>query len=52
MDKAYHHVKNNYLEKLASYTKLSIEEWEAKEKEITHFDAQKAKEWGLVDSIE
>lgn len=45
-------IKNNYLEKLASYTKLSIDEWEAKEKETTYFDAQKAKEWGLVDSIE
>lgn len=45
-------LKKRYLEKLASHSKLSANEWLTKLEEITWFDAVQAKEWGLVDEIE
>jgi len=43
---------DRYMDKLASHSKLTKEEWEAKEKETTWFCVDKAQEWGLVDKIE
>lgn len=43
---------DRYMDKLASHSKLTKEEWEAKEKETTWFCVDKAQQWGLVDKIE
>jgi len=45
-------LRDRYLGKLASYSKLSREEWEELEYKTTWFSAEKAKSWGLVDRIE
>ena len=45
-------LQGRYLKKLADNSKLSLDEWKALEKETTWFSADKALEWGLVDSIE
>jgi len=44
-------LKKRYLEKLAAHSKLSTADWLTKLDNITWFDAEQAKEWGLVDEI-
>ena len=45
-------LRSHYLEILANHTKLSADAWGAKEGKTTWFSANKALDWGLVDSIE
>jgi len=45
-------LRDRYIGKLASYTKLSRENWEKLEYNTTWFSAEKAQSWGLVDAIE
>jgi len=45
-------LRERYLTKLASNSKLSFDEWGDKEGCTTWFSAEQAKEWGLVDRIE
>ena len=45
-------LKDRYITKLVSTTKLDKNKWEELESQTTWFSADKAKEWGLVDSIE
>ena len=45
-------IRDRYIGKLASYTKLGKEEWEELEHKTTWFSAEQAKKWGLVDEIE
>jgi ATP-dependent protease ClpP protease subunit len=45
-------LREQYLAKLVSYTKLDKAKWELLEKKTTWFSADKAQEWGLVDKIE
>lgn len=45
-------LRDRYMDKMEKYTKLSREDWCAKEGKTTWFSATDAKDWGLVDSIE
>lgn len=45
-------LRDRYLSKLVSYTKLDKKNWEQLENKTTWFSADKAQEWGLVDRIE
>lgn len=45
-------LRDRYIGKLARYSKLKKEKWEELENKTTWFSAEKAKNWGLVDSIE
>jgi ATP-dependent protease ClpP protease subunit len=45
-------IRDRYIGKLASYSNVSKEEWEELEQKTTWFDADQAKQWGLVDEIE
>jgi ATP-dependent protease ClpP protease subunit len=47
-----HLLRDRYLGKLASRSKLKKSKWEELENKTTWFSAEKAKEWGLVDRIE
>jgi len=40
-----------YIKLLADHSKLSVEDWKAKEKVTTWFTAEEALEWGLIDEI-
>jgi ATP-dependent protease ClpP protease subunit len=45
-------LRDRYIGKLTTYSKLNKANWEKLETKTTWFSAEKAKEWGLVDSIE
>ena len=45
-------LRDRYLAKLVSNTKLDKKNWEQLESKTTWFSADKAQEWGLVDRIE
>jgi len=45
-------LRDRYIGKLATRTKLAKEKWEQLENKTTWFSAEKALEWGLVDKIE
>ena len=45
-------LKDRYIAKLVSTTKLDKNKWEQLESQTTWFSADKAQEWGLVDRIE
>jgi len=45
-------LRERYLGKLVTRTKLAKEKWEQLENKTTWFSAEKAVEWGLVDKIE
>ena len=45
-------LRDRYIGKLAQNSKLTKAKWEKLEKKTTWFSAEKAKDWGLVDSIE
>lgn len=45
-------LRDRYIAKLVSYSKLDKTNWEQMEKKTTWFSADKAREWGLVDRIE
>lgn len=45
-------LRDQYLAKLVSCTKLDKKNWEKLENKTTWFSADKAREWGLVDRIE
>ena len=47
-----HLLRDRYIDKLAMYSKLDKTKWELLENKTTWFSAEKAKDWGLVDSIE
>ena len=47
-----HLLRDRYIGKLASNSKLDKGKWEKLENKTTWFSAEKAKVWGLVDSIE
>jgi ATP-dependent protease ClpP protease subunit len=47
-----HLLRDRYIGKLAMYSKLDKTKWEMLENKTTWFSAEKAKDWGLVDSIE
>ena len=47
-----HLLRDRYIGKLATNSKLDKEKWEKLENKTTWFSAEKAKAWGLVDSIE
>jgi ATP-dependent Clp protease protease subunit len=47
-----HLLRDRYIGKLAMNSKLNKEKWEELENKTTWFSAEKAKSWGLVDSIE
>jgi ATP-dependent Clp protease protease subunit len=47
-----HLLRDRYIGKLAMNSKLDKEKWEKLENKTTWFSAEKAKDWGLVDSIE
>ena len=44
-------LRDRYIQKLVNNTKLDADEWQALEKKTTWFDAEQAKEWGLIDEI-
>jgi ATP-dependent protease ClpP protease subunit len=41
-----------YMDKLIKYSNLTLKQWEEYERDTTWFDADRAKDWGLVDEIE
>ena len=45
-------LRDRYIGKLATNSKLDKTKWETLEHKTTWFSAEKAKDWGLVDSIE
>jgi ATP-dependent Clp protease protease subunit len=45
-------LRERYIAKLVSYSKLDKNNWEQLENKTTWFSADKAQEWGLVDRIE
>jgi ATP-dependent protease ClpP protease subunit len=45
-------LRERYIEKLTSNSKLSKAQWEELEKKTTWFSVEKALDWGLVDKIE
>jgi len=45
-------LRDRYINKLVDNSKLEKQKWEELEKKTTWFSADKAKDWGLVDSIE
>ena len=45
-------LRDRYLGKLVTRTKLAKEKWEQLENKTTWFSAEKALEWGLVDKID
>ena len=45
-------LRDRYINKLVDNSKLEKYKWEELEKKTTWFSANKAKDWGLVDSIE
>jgi ATP-dependent protease ClpP protease subunit len=47
-----HLLRDRYIGKLAMNSKLDKTKWETLENKTTWFSAEKAKDWGLVDSIE
>ncbi|MBT8370043.1 MAG: ATP-dependent Clp protease proteolytic subunit [Deltaproteobacteria bacterium] len=47
-----HLLRDRYIGKLAMNSKLNKDKWEKLENKTTWFSAEKAKAWGLVDSIE
>ena len=47
-----HLLRDRYIDKLAKNSKLDKVKWEKLENKTTWFSAEKAKDWGLVDSIE
>ncbi|CAB1063113.1 hypothetical protein D1BOALGB6SA_7896 [Olavius sp. associated proteobacterium Delta 1] len=47
-----HLLRDRYIGKLALNSKLNKTKWEKLENKTTWFSAEKAKDWGLVDSIE
>jgi ATP-dependent protease ClpP protease subunit len=47
-----HLLRERYIGKLATNSKLDKEKWEKLENKTTWFSAEKAQEWGLVDKIE
>jgi ATP-dependent Clp protease protease subunit len=47
-----HLLRERYIDKLAMNSKLDKTKWELLENKTTWFSAEKAKDWGLVDSIE
>ena len=47
-----HLLRERYIGKLAMNSKLDKTKWELLENKTTWFSAEKAKDWGLVDSIE
>ncbi len=47
-----HLLRDRYIGKLATNSKLDKTKWEKLENKTTWFSAEKAKDWGLVDSIE
>ena len=47
-----HLLRDRYIGKLAMNSKLDKSKWEKLENKTTWFSAEKAKDWGLVDSIE
>jgi len=47
-----HLLRDRYIDKLAMNSKLDKTKWELLENKTTWFSAEKAKDWGLVDSIE
>jgi ATP-dependent protease ClpP protease subunit len=47
-----HLLRDRYIGKLVDNSKLNKSKWEELEKKTTWFSANKALNWGLVDSIE
>jgi ATP-dependent protease ClpP protease subunit len=47
-----HLLRDRYIGKLATNSRLARDKWEKLENKTTWFSAEKAKEWGLVDKIE
>jgi ATP-dependent protease ClpP protease subunit len=47
-----HLLRERYIGKLATNSKLDKDKWEELENKTTWFSAEKAREWGLVDKIE
>jgi ATP-dependent protease ClpP protease subunit len=47
-----HLLRDRYIGKLAMNSKLDRSKWEELENKTTWFNAEKAKDWGLVDKIE
>jgi ATP-dependent protease ClpP protease subunit len=47
-----HLLRERYIGKLATNSKLNKDKWEELENKTTWFSAEKAQEWGLVDKIE
>ena len=47
-----HLLRERYIGKLATNSKLGKDKWEQLENKTTWFSAEKAQEWGLVDKIE
>ena len=45
-------LEDNYLNKLARHTDISVDEWAKYIKQTRWFDSQQALEWGLVDEVE
>ena len=45
-------LRDRYINKLTTHTKLAKDKWEQLEHKTTWFSAEKALEWGLVDKIE
>jgi ATP-dependent protease ClpP protease subunit len=45
-------LRDRYINKLVDNSKLEKQKWEELEKKTTWFSADKARDWGLVDSIE
>ena len=45
-------LRDRYINKLVTNSKLTKEKWEQLEHKTTWFNAEKALEWGLVDKIE
>ena len=45
-------LRDRYIVKLAAKTRLDKDKWEELQKKTTWFNAEKAREWGLVDRIE
>lgn len=44
-------LRDRYLQYLVRHSGLDLDQWREKEKATTWFDAEKAKDWGLVDEI-
>ena len=50
-DKLIDMLKEEYIQRLVDHTKLDWETWEEMIEDTKWFDAEKAKQWGLIDEI-